>query len=343
MDLTKEQFAYLREHYLTEDRLEELLKLIFPEVTDWLHDKKFLDTKYRPDFRSDSLKLIIEFDGYQHYSKATAVFNDLYKNAVYEVAGYKVVRIPHFVQLETNSIKYYFDRDVDLPMVFKHGFRIPVDAGYPPASMCERGVWRFLKELKEMENSKEGRFIRRHIISSLIDRIQEQQDTFDKKDIDINFAEDLVLAGDCISLIEAPYAEEERKLLLDILEYEKNKDFIPFEPDGTGLLKMHFDGISCTQMQALFDNGFIEENNHQWHSPTNKECFEFQKRYKDNVDLWLEVICEEDMHNLIVCEGLAMSFDNDEMKQDFIKTWSNAGKNGIYFHEDGKSASIVWR
>ena len=54
--------------------LEEYLKEIFPNTTDWIHDKiikgMIVDGKQsriRPDYRSESLKLIIEFDGLQHY------------------------------------------------------------------------------------------------------------------------------------------------------------------------------------------------------------------------------------------------------------------------------------
>lgn len=47
--------------------LEDYLKVIFPNTDDWIHDKllgKINDTLYRcrPDYRSESLKLIIEFD-----------------------------------------------------------------------------------------------------------------------------------------------------------------------------------------------------------------------------------------------------------------------------------------
>ena len=49
--------------------LDEYLKVIFPNINDWIHDKalgKINDITYksRPDYRSETLKLIIEFDGY---------------------------------------------------------------------------------------------------------------------------------------------------------------------------------------------------------------------------------------------------------------------------------------
>ena len=47
--------------------LNEYLDVIFPDTHDWQHDKAFgehdgFKYKIRPDYRSDSLKLIVEFD-----------------------------------------------------------------------------------------------------------------------------------------------------------------------------------------------------------------------------------------------------------------------------------------
>jgi hypothetical protein len=47
--------------------LEEYLKVIFPVIDDWIHDKAIGEVKgkkyrNRPDYRSEKLKLIIEFD-----------------------------------------------------------------------------------------------------------------------------------------------------------------------------------------------------------------------------------------------------------------------------------------
>jgi len=53
--------------------LEEYLAVIFPDTSDWIHDKSIkeingLKCNYRPDYRSESLKLIVEFDGIFHYT-----------------------------------------------------------------------------------------------------------------------------------------------------------------------------------------------------------------------------------------------------------------------------------
>lgn len=48
--------------------LDTYLGVIFPATSDWIHDKSIPDvTRRRPDYRSESLKLIVEFDGLPHY------------------------------------------------------------------------------------------------------------------------------------------------------------------------------------------------------------------------------------------------------------------------------------
>ena len=62
--------------------LEDYLKIIFPEIDDWIHNKALglvnaTLYKSRPDYRSEKLKLIIEFDGLQHYTKPNIIEKDL--------------------------------------------------------------------------------------------------------------------------------------------------------------------------------------------------------------------------------------------------------------------------
>ena len=91
--------------------LEEYLKIIFPNIDDWVHDKKIegKECKNRPDYRSEKLKLIIEFDGLQHYTKPDIIEKDKINTALYKSFGYKVVRIPYFIQLSKKAVKVLFD------------------------------------------------------------------------------------------------------------------------------------------------------------------------------------------------------------------------------------------
>ena len=60
----------------------EYLKVIFPNVNDWIHDKALgkingVLCRKRPDYRSESLKMIVEFEEGQD---AKLVMKDVLKN-----------------------------------------------------------------------------------------------------------------------------------------------------------------------------------------------------------------------------------------------------------------------
>lgn len=79
--------------------LEEYLKVIFPDINDWVHDHPIGEIngkkhRIRPDYRSEALKIIIEFDGLLHYTNPLNIIKDKTNTTVYEQGGYKVVRIP---------------------------------------------------------------------------------------------------------------------------------------------------------------------------------------------------------------------------------------------------------
>ena len=128
--------------------LDVYLKVIFPGVDDWIHDKSInLEGKrYRPDYRSEKLKLIVEFDGLPHYQKPDTILSDIEHTDFYKKYGYKVVRIPYFIQLTNNVVKALFEKDVDIEL-------FPEEIGSfstmknSPAYMCHLGVERCAKEL----------------------------------------------------------------------------------------------------------------------------------------------------------------------------------------------------
>lgn len=80
--------------------LDEYLKVIFPDIHDWVHDKSIPNLivngkRYakRPDYRSEQLKMIIEFDGLQHDTAPVKIKEDREKTEIYELFGYKVIRL----------------------------------------------------------------------------------------------------------------------------------------------------------------------------------------------------------------------------------------------------------
>lgn len=132
--------------------LDEYLKVIFPQTNDWIHDKIIDDlpdgvkSRRRPDYRSKSLKLIVEFDGLQHYQDPDKVITDYGTSKFYEELGYKVVRIPYFIQLTNKVVKQLFDVDVTEPLFDETIPSLGVKGKNTPAYLCGAGVDRMAKE-----------------------------------------------------------------------------------------------------------------------------------------------------------------------------------------------------
>ncbi|MBR2319351.1 MAG: DUF559 domain-containing protein [Clostridia bacterium] len=129
--------------------LEDYLEVIFPDTTDWIHDKPIGNgSRRRPDYRSESLKLIIEFDGVPHYTNPEKIRQDEISTNFYQSLGYKVVRIPYFIQLTNDVVKSLFEIDVkeklfdaSIPSIGSH---LP----NTPAYLCHQGIIRMAKEYK---------------------------------------------------------------------------------------------------------------------------------------------------------------------------------------------------
>lgn len=134
--------------------LNEYLKVIFPDVDDWVHDKALGLTvnnkvcRKRPDYRSEKLKLIVEFDGIQHYTMPDRIKNDVLSTKFYESLGYKVVRIPYFIQLTNKAVKYFFNVDVTEPLFNENIHSMDKNDRNTPAFLCGAGVLRMIEEFK---------------------------------------------------------------------------------------------------------------------------------------------------------------------------------------------------
>ena len=133
--------------------LDEYLRVIFPKVTDWVHDEvigQYLDGKKlraRPDYRSEKLKMIVEFDGVQHYTSPERIRRDACNTDKYKRLGYKVVRIPYFIQLTNAVVKKLFGVEVKEPL-FDPKYASLGAANGSPACLCPAGLERMAKELR---------------------------------------------------------------------------------------------------------------------------------------------------------------------------------------------------
>ena len=162
----QEKWGFLREHSsdasgkdpltdLHRTGLDEYLSVIFPNTHDWIHDKAFGihkdGKKYniRPDYRSDSLKMIVEFDGLPHYTNPQNIIKDKKNTSIYELNGYKVVRIPYFIQLTNKAVEELFGVKVKEPLF---NINYPSLGGiglkHNPSYLCPGGLKRMATEFK---------------------------------------------------------------------------------------------------------------------------------------------------------------------------------------------------
>lgn len=163
----------LYEGYLTEKKLGDVLNTVFPDV-EWVHNKTVPNSglKTRPDFRSDELMLIYEYDGDSHYTKPDVIIRDQEKDKVYGEMGYTVYRIPYFIQLKLPlMIALGFDKGaIDLneshQSDYKDGF-ISKKA-VTPAYFCSYGVSRFQSDLET--------FCEMCIVRSMINLVDDGKD-----------------------------------------------------------------------------------------------------------------------------------------------------------------------
>ncbi len=166
VDVSKEKWGFLRETAeaalkagpdadtgLKRTGLEEYLHAIFPEVSDWVHDRvvdtapKEKRSRRRPDFRSESLKLIVEFDVLPHYQTPEAIKRDEEGTAYYEGLGYKVVRIPFFIQLTNRAVEQLFGVKVEEPL-FNEAIPSMGVKGITPVRICGAGILRMARDFK---------------------------------------------------------------------------------------------------------------------------------------------------------------------------------------------------
>jgi len=134
--------------------LEEYLKVIFPHTNDWINDKAIgeVDGKRylkRPDYRSETLRIIIEFDGLQHYTNPDIIEKDIESTKLYNSFGYKVVRIPYFIQLTNKAVKTMFDIEISEELFDEKFSSLSAIGRNSPAYLCPAGVKRMAVEFRK--------------------------------------------------------------------------------------------------------------------------------------------------------------------------------------------------
>ena len=155
--------------YLTEQNLGILFKTLVPHL-EFEHNKTVPNSgiKTRPDYRFEELGLIIEFDGNQHYQDANVIFRDKEKDKIYTEMGYRIERVPYFIQMTEEFLCQLFQQPILYKQNYPHGF---IDKkAVLPANFCELGIQRFIKDLDRFNLYKY------EIITSLHQRIIEKKE-----------------------------------------------------------------------------------------------------------------------------------------------------------------------
>jgi len=148
---TKAEFA--QRDFLNEHNLGKLLLVLYPK-SDFVRDRQVAGSgcKMRPDFQCKNLKMLVEFDGFGHYTKSEDVFLDQMKDEHFGELGYTIVRIPYFVQPCASTIKTLFGLDLEYPQKYKHGFHD--DNVKLPADFCAAGFECFVRDLERFSDIK---------------------------------------------------------------------------------------------------------------------------------------------------------------------------------------------
>jgi hypothetical protein len=146
--------------YLTEN---SLIKFLLDYVdSKGSTNKKFREYRFRPDYVSHAHKLVVEFDGYLHYTKSKTVLDDLEKDDIFSASRYQIIRIPYFVQLDKRVMSKLFGNLVENSfdyIKYPHGFIDP--KAVLPADFCSLGIERFKSDLEKFD------FIKDEILDSL--------------------------------------------------------------------------------------------------------------------------------------------------------------------------------
>lgn len=134
--------------YLTESKLGALLNEAYGEEV--VPEFAFEKSKFRYDYAIPSKKVLVEFDGDSHYRDANVIFRDLQKEELAAKNGFRIIRIPYFVQLKGEGFQHLFgwlnplwEPSTDFP----HGF---ITTKILPASFCAKGIQRFERELQTL-------------------------------------------------------------------------------------------------------------------------------------------------------------------------------------------------
>lgn len=157
--------------YLTQAKLENTLHEIVGDT--WVGSELVVPgSRRRWDmaFSTNGRTTVVEYDGDEHYCNSLKIKTDVEKDRVAAQKGYRVVRIPYWVQLTNQTLHYYFGIDAEIEQDFPHGF---ITTKIFPASFCSLGLQRFAGEMNALPAD-----VRDAVMVSLRERAKEHGDEY---------------------------------------------------------------------------------------------------------------------------------------------------------------------
>lgn len=171
-------------NYLTEATLGTFLHKFFSDNTI-VHDKKIPELGFRPDYYIKEKKLLVEFDGYLHFTSNKIAVSDVKKDIIAEREGYRMIRIPYFAQLSWVNIQSLFSCTPDEVSKFHRGYNSYEDGfidkyAATPGDFSSVGYLRYSKlmESKEFLSDNKGNSLKDRIYLSLFNRISKKKNKF---------------------------------------------------------------------------------------------------------------------------------------------------------------------
>lgn len=146
-NIGKDQDKYLNslrkgeEVWLVERNLFAYLRHLFPN--DTIH-KQYKISSYKVDYLVGN-KIVIEFQGYQHFTKSKIAYKDKIREEYIRSKGYDFIEIPYFVQMSKETINHLFSKELDIKRNFPHGFIHP--KAVLPCDFCRLGKEKFFDVL----------------------------------------------------------------------------------------------------------------------------------------------------------------------------------------------------
>lgn len=128
----------------------ECLNVVFPNVSDWVYNKGIpgIKSRKRPQWRSESLKMIVECRGLDTYKNPLLLKEDEERRDFFGSEGYKTVSIPYFIQLTNRVVKTLFGVDVTEPLFDEGISSMGPKEENTPAFLCYAGIKRMAKDFK---------------------------------------------------------------------------------------------------------------------------------------------------------------------------------------------------